>query len=93
MSIEHFGTSRLSKNSGAGNRSVASTRVMGLATNLRAIAFGLWRMTFLRSSFLRNTRLLRTAAVEVYGGSLGGLIEEFFGPGDWSPRSSDVPAA
>jgi hypothetical protein len=29
------------------------------------------------------------AAVEVYEGSLGGLIEQFFGPGDWSPRVSD----
>ena len=27
-----------------------------------------------------------TAAIEVYGGSLGGLIEQFFGAGDWSPR-------
>jgi hypothetical protein len=26
------------------------------------------------------------AAVAVYGGSLGGLIEQFFGPGHWSPR-------
>lgn len=26
------------------------------------------------------------AAVAVYGGSLGGLIEQFFGPGDWAPR-------
>ena len=26
------------------------------------------------------------AAVAVFGGSLGGLIEQFFGPGDWSPR-------
>ena len=28
------------------------------------------------------------AAVAVYGGSLGGLIEQFFGPGDWTPRVS-----
>ena len=28
------------------------------------------------------------AAVEVFGGSLGGLIEQFFGPGDWSPRTT-----
>jgi hypothetical protein len=27
-----------------------------------------------------------SAAVEVFGGSLGGLIEQFFGAGDWSPR-------
>jgi hypothetical protein len=33
------------------------------------------------------------AAVEVYGGSLGGLIEQFFGPGNWSPRSSAVSVA
>jgi hypothetical protein len=26
------------------------------------------------------------AAVEIYGGSLGGVIEQFFGSGDWSPR-------
>ena len=26
------------------------------------------------------------AAVAVFGGSLGGLIEQFFGPGHWSPR-------
>jgi hypothetical protein len=26
------------------------------------------------------------AAVAVFGGSLGGLIEQFFGPGDWAPR-------
>jgi hypothetical protein len=26
------------------------------------------------------------AAVAVYGGSLGGLIEQFFGAGDWAPR-------
>jgi hypothetical protein len=26
------------------------------------------------------------AAMEVYEGSLGRLIEQFFGPGDWSPR-------
>lgn len=30
------------------------------------------------------------AAVAVFGGSLGGLIEQFFGPGDWSPRA-DAP--
>ena len=28
------------------------------------------------------------AAIAVYGGSLGGLIEQFFGPGDWTPRIS-----
>jgi hypothetical protein len=28
------------------------------------------------------------AAVAVYGGSLGGLIDQFFGPGDWSPRAA-----
>lgn len=33
------------------------------------------------------------AAVEVYGGSLGGLIEQFFGPGNWSPRSNDMSTA
>jgi hypothetical protein len=27
-----------------------------------------------------------SAAVAVYGGSLGGLIEQFFGPGEWAPR-------
>jgi hypothetical protein len=27
------------------------------------------------------------AAMEVFEGSLGGLIEQFFGPGDWSPRA------
>jgi hypothetical protein len=27
-----------------------------------------------------------TAAVATFGGSLGGLIEQFFGPGDWAPR-------
>lgn len=26
------------------------------------------------------------AAIEVYEGSLGGLIEQFFGAGEWSPR-------
>ncbi|HEY6125084.1 MAG TPA: hypothetical protein VIV63_10540 [Steroidobacteraceae bacterium] len=26
------------------------------------------------------------AATKVYGGSLGGVIHQFFGPGDWSPR-------
>jgi hypothetical protein len=26
------------------------------------------------------------AAFAVYGGSLGGLIEQFFGPGNWAPR-------
>jgi hypothetical protein len=26
------------------------------------------------------------AAVRIYEGGLGGLIEQFFGPGDWSPR-------
>jgi hypothetical protein len=26
------------------------------------------------------------AAIAVYGGSLGGLIEQFFGSGDWAPR-------
>jgi hypothetical protein len=26
------------------------------------------------------------AALAVYGGSLGGLIEQFFGPGNWAPR-------
>jgi len=30
-----------------------------------------------------------SAAVAVYGGSLGGLIEQFFGAGDWSPRASE----
>jgi hypothetical protein len=25
------------------------------------------------------------AAVEIYGGSLGGLMQQFFGPGEWSP--------
>jgi hypothetical protein len=29
-----------------------------------------------------------SAAVEVFGGSLGGLIEQFFGPGDWAPRGA-----
>jgi len=29
------------------------------------------------------------AAMEVYEGSLGGLIEQFFGPGNWSPRFGD----
>ena len=32
------------------------------------------------------------AAVEVFGGSLGGLIEQFFGPGDWSPRTMETEA-
>lgn len=27
------------------------------------------------------------AALKVYGGSLGGVIHQFFGPGDWSPRA------
>ncbi len=27
-----------------------------------------------------------SAAIEVYGGSLGNLITQFFGVGDWSPR-------
>jgi hypothetical protein len=27
------------------------------------------------------------AAVKVYGGSLGGVIHQFFGPGDWSPAA------
>lgn len=26
------------------------------------------------------------AAIEVFGGSLGGLVNQFFGDGDWSPR-------
>jgi len=26
------------------------------------------------------------AAVRVFNGGLGGLIEQFFGPGDWDPR-------
>jgi hypothetical protein len=26
------------------------------------------------------------AAMEVFGGSLGGLIEQFFGAGEWSPQ-------
>jgi hypothetical protein len=30
------------------------------------------------------------AAVQVYGGSLGGLIEQFFGAGDWAPRPSSI---
>jgi hypothetical protein len=29
------------------------------------------------------------AAVAVFGGSLGGLIEQFFGPGPWAPRFSN----
>lgn len=29
------------------------------------------------------------AAIDVYEGSLGGLLEQFFGPGDWSPRPED----
>ena len=28
------------------------------------------------------------AAIAVYGGSLGGLIEQFFGAGDWAPRGA-----
>ena len=31
------------------------------------------------------------AAVAVYGGSLGGLIEQFFGPGEWAPRLDSRP--
>ncbi len=31
-----------------------------------------------------------SAAGDVYGGSLGGLIEQFFGPGDWSPNTEDA---
>lgn len=31
------------------------------------------------------------AAVAVYGGSLGGLIEQFFGAGDWAPRLGSKP--
>lgn len=27
------------------------------------------------------------AAMAVFGGSLGGLLEQFFGPGDWAPRN------
>src|SRR5688572_30116699 len=28
-----------------------------------------------------------TAAMNIFGGSLGGLIEQFFGPGSWAPRA------
>ncbi len=31
------------------------------------------------------------AALEVFGGSLGGLMEQFLGPGDWAPRSIRRP--
>lgn len=40
-------------------------------------------------AFARNANFKdggEVAAVEVFGGSLGGLIEQFFGPGDWAPR-------
>jgi hypothetical protein len=30
------------------------------------------------------------AAVAVYGGSLGGLVEQFFGAGDWAPRAIEA---
>ena len=33
------------------------------------------------------------AAHEIYGGGLGGLIEQFFGPGDWAPRVAEQPVA
>jgi hypothetical protein len=33
------------------------------------------------------------AAIRVYGGSLGGVIHQFFGPGDWSPRGPDIRTA
>ena len=26
------------------------------------------------------------AAIEIYGGGVGGLIEQFFGKNDWSPK-------
>ena len=28
-----------------------------------------------------------SAATKIYGGSLGGVIQQFFGPGEWSPRA------
>ncbi|MGI9236370.1 MAG: hypothetical protein ACR2QZ_03190 [Woeseiaceae bacterium] len=32
------------------------------------------------------------AAIEVFGGSLGGVIHQFFGDGDWSPRPGEWSA-
>lgn len=32
------------------------------------------------------------AATEYFGGSLGGLIEQFFGPGNWSPKPETWPS-
>lgn len=40
-------------------------------------------------AFVRAARLAdagEAAAVAVFGGSLGGLIEQFFGPGEWAPE-------